>query len=267
MRAIDHRARAEQTESVRLGGRTLTYRVVPSKAARKLRVRVGLGGIEVVKPASRSPDDVRAFLVHNTRWVLEQSDRMLKLAAIRRPQQEAVAGLLYRGSVTPISLQTTPRRPGSNLVRLEEGGLNVVLGHSSRTPPERTLENWLRKRAREEVLRHLAVVTQKLRRNPDQVYIMGQRTKWGNCSAMGNLSFNWRIVLAPDNVARYLVAHEVVHLAVPDHSPRFWLTLQSICPDVTRAREWLCVNERRLKVDLAELLRAPPRGELHVERW
>lgn len=99
------------------------------------------------------------------------------------------------------------------------------------------LENWLRKKAREDILRHLAVVTQKLRRTPNHVYVMGQRTKGGNCSALGNLSFNWRIVLAPDNIARYLVAHEVVQLAVPDHSPRFWLTLQSICPEVTRARQ------------------------------
>jgi predicted metal-dependent hydrolase len=50
---------------------------------------------------------------------------------------------------------------------------------------------------------------------------MDQRTKWGNCSAQGNLSFNWRLVMAPEFVLRYIVTHEMVHLAVPDHLVSF----------------------------------------------
>lgn len=53
-----------------------------------------------------------------------------------------------------------------------------------------------------------------------RLYIMDQQTKWGNCSALGNLSFNWRLVMGPDYVLRYLVTHEVVHLAVPRPLPQ-----------------------------------------------
>ena len=83
---------------------------------------------------------------------------------------------------------------------------------------------------------------------------MDQRTKWGNCSSRRNLSFNWRLVLAPDFVLRYLVAHEAVHLAVPDHSTRFWLTVQSICPDAEKAKQWLSRHHAQLNVDLGDLL-------------
>ena len=85
---------------------------------------------------------------------------------------------------------------------------------------------------------------------PGRIYIMDQRTKWGNCSALGNLSFNWRIVMAPDSVLDYVVAHEVLHLMQPDHSPRFWLSLQSVCPQSERARQWLVANADQLDVDL-----------------
>ena len=67
---------------------------------------------------------------------------------------------------------------------------------------------------------------------------MGQRTKWGNCSR-----FKTFVQLAAHHGSRlrprYLVTHEAVHLAVPDHSQRFWLTVQSLCPDMERARQWL----------------------------
>ena len=67
---------------------------------------------------------------------------------------------------------------------------------------------------------------------------MGQRAKWDNCSSRSNLSFNWRLILASDFVLLYVVAHEVVHLVFPDHSAKFWLTVQTICPDVERAMKF-----------------------------
>jgi predicted metal-dependent hydrolase len=79
---------------------------------------------------------------------------------------------------------------------------------------------------------------------------MEQRTKWGNCSANRNLSFNWRLILAPDFVLRYLVTHEAVHLAVPDHSTKFWLTVQSLCSEMEQAKRWLSANGLKIAVKL-----------------
>ena len=128
-------------------------------------------------------------------------------------------------------------------------------GRASRTVVSRSLERWLRREARTEITRHLAAVTARLGRKPDRVYVMGQRTKWGNCSTRGNLSFNWRLILAPDSVLRYIVTHEAVHLAVPDHSRKFWLTVQSLCPDSERARQWLTRHQGQLTVDLEMVLK------------
>jgi predicted metal-dependent hydrolase len=138
-----------------------------------------------------------------------------------------------------------------NLIcKVTHGCLVIMRGHGSRMPAAKSLENWLRKRAREEIKHHLDAVTQTLQRYPHKVYIMGQRTKWGNCSSLHNLSFNWRLIMAPDFVMRYLVTHEAVHLAVPDHSQRFWLTVQSLCPDMETAKQWLSANSCQLFLDL-----------------
>jgi hypothetical protein len=89
-------------------------------------------------------------------------------------------------------------------------------------------------------------VAQRLKVTPGKLYIMDQRTKWGNCSALGNLSFNWRLIMAPPSVLRYLVTHEAVHLAIPDHSRRFWLTVRGLCADEENARRWLSRHGGRL---------------------
>jgi hypothetical protein len=127
-------------------------------------------------------------------------------------------------------------------------------GLGSSTPVAWSLERWLRKEARRHIEEHLAFVTSRLGHRPERIYVMGQRTKWGSCSSRRNLSFNWRLVLAPDAVLRYLVTHEAVHLVVPDHSAKFWLTVHSLCPEAERARQWLARNQAWIRVDLPDQL-------------
>lgn len=168
---------------------------------------------------------------------------------MRRPRTQCAVEILYRGEPTAVEIREVKHRRGANKVTFGRGRISIVRGSDSRTDPARSLENWLRKQARVEIERQLDTIARKLKRSPRKVYVMGQRTKWGNCSRLRNLSFNWRLITAPGFVLRYIVAHEAVHLAVPDHSRKFWLTLQSICPESERAKQWLSRHGHRLLSD------------------
>ncbi len=67
----------------------------------------------------------------------------------------------------------------------------------------------------------MAIWSKALKRKPNRVYVRGQRTKWGNCSKLRNLSFNWRLVMAPDEVLDAIVIHELAHLIEPNHETKF----------------------------------------------
>jgi len=116
------------------------------------------------------------------------------------------------------------------------------------------LERAMRAKVRTEIERQVDAFSRRLGVTPGKVYVMEQRTKWGNCSRRGNLSFNWRLIMATPSVLTYLVAHETLHLAIPDHSQKFWLTLQSICPDMERSRQWLAANSDLVRTDLQSVL-------------
>lgn len=73
-------------------------------------------------------------------------------------------------------------------------------------------------------------------------------SRWGSCSATGNLSFCWRIALAPDFVIDYLIAHEVSHLKHMDHGVQFWKTVNTLTPYTIRAKSWLKHNGKKLQM-------------------
>jgi predicted metal-dependent hydrolase len=238
------------TNTITLHERKIEYRVTRSKAARKLRVRVGPRGVQVVRPAARPEDEIAPFLRRNEDWIVRQLDRAEKLRAVIKPPRGEKPTLLLRGDPTVVRATNSLRRRGHNKVTLQNRELTILCAAGSRTTPASSLENWLRKQARAAIQAHLKSILPRVKRSPGKIYVMAQRTKWGNCSALGNLSFNWRLIMAPDFVLRYIVTHEAVHLAIPDHSQRFWLTVRSLCPEAERARQWLCANAQRLLTPL-----------------
>ncbi|MDR1828578.1 MAG: M48 family metallopeptidase, partial [Methylobacteriaceae bacterium] len=131
------------------------------------------------------------------------------------------------------------RREGRGVVHVEtttDPPLLVV--HSAPEHVGRRIREYLVREAardlREAVTRHTASIGKTARR----ISVKDTISRWGSCSAGGNLSFSWRLVLAPPFVLDYLAAHEVAHLEEMNHSRQFWSITRRLCPDTGRAEVW-----------------------------
>jgi predicted metal-dependent hydrolase len=97
----------------------------------------------------------------------------------------------------------------------------------------------MREQARERIEDRLQALSGEHGFAYGRIFIRDQRTRWGSCSRRGNLSFSWRLVMAPPYVLEYVVAHELAHLRVWNHNRRFWVLLQGLVGDPEPARAWL----------------------------
>jgi len=79
-----------------------------------------------------------------------------------------------------------------------------------------------------------------------RVTIRSQRTRWGSCSAQGNLNFNCLLMLAPRDVLDYVVVHELCHRKQMNHAPEFWAEVERVLPQYKNCRKWLKENGNAL---------------------
>jgi predicted metal-dependent hydrolase len=106
----------------------------------------------------------------------------------------------------------------------------------------RRVGDFLRQEARRHIAERAVPMAERIGRSVAAIRIGDPKSRWGSCNSKGRLAFSWRLVLAPDEVLSYVVAHEVAHLREMNHSPRFWEWVRTLQADIDGPRRWLKAN-------------------------
>ena len=100
-------------------------------------------------------------------------------------------------------------------------------------------EEWYRQQTSAIIRDRLPALAEKMQLKYNKVSVKKQKSRWGSCSKKGNLNFNLMLAAAPVYVVDYVIIHELAHLIVLDHSPRFWGKVEASDPEFRIHREWL----------------------------
>jgi predicted metal-dependent hydrolase len=242
----------ETPATLRLPGGPLDYTLRRSPRSRGLRVVIHPDrGVVVTVPSSgrrgwSNPErHVHAFLVEREPWLRRHLDRHARERAELAARGGLRDGALvrFRGELHRLRVQgPDPGRRRSSVERIggtEEDELVVRLAPSDRRTIAAVLEAWLKPRARLEIEREIRRHASSLEVAPVTISVRDQRSRWGSASKRGRLAFSWRLILAPPEALETVVIHELAHLRVFGHGPRFWAVVASRRPDHATWRRWL----------------------------
>ena len=245
-----------ERDSVTHGSATIEYSVVRSaRRKRTITLRVLRGAVEVLAPVRTPKRDIRAFVQAKAAWALD------KLRNPQRPPDIPPFGyddaVPYLGSDTSLLIEPGP--VGAVEVSLHDDECNVpdtdpkfiYIGrkHFHVTVPAKiddgerqqhvrdALVRWYSERAEEHFSEEVAVWLPYVSpRAKPEIRISNARSQWGSCSRNGVLRFSWRCMMLAEWQIEYIVAHELAHLKVRNHSKAFWRVVTKALPDAIDCR-------------------------------
>lgn len=213
--------------------------------ARHIRISVNATGeVLLTIPRRATKAEARAFLASRVEWVQAQLVKLRSQApraASRAPAWDGSDVLPLRGMEVRVQwMRASVARPQ---VRIAASGIEVFAPGSTRAELlTRALRLALMREARLEAEDLLNREAHRLGLQWCRLRIADTRAQWGSCTRDGTVSLSWRLLLAPAEVFRYVVIHELCHLPHPDHSPRFWALVAQQMPDYLQHRDWLKRN-------------------------
>ncbi len=199
-------------------------------------------GTLTVRAPMRAPQAlIQKFIQQKADWIARTREKIK--AIVTTPAKQYINGetFPFLGSSFDLKLVGS-QRP---LLQFDNG---FTLNRAAQTKGERVFTRWYKERALEIIAERVKQYSQQYNFTPKQVKITSAKTRWGSCSSNGALNFTWRLVMAPLDVIDYVVAHELAHLRVKDHSTKFWNEVESIYPEYRKQRKWLRENGGNLNL-------------------
>jgi predicted metal-dependent hydrolase len=226
----------------------IPYTVRRSDHARHARVVVTPDGVELVVPRRMALRHAEPLLREKRTWIERTLRRMREAERIRpAPRLEDGGFVPYLGEELMLRVRLEPGRVRPHVARRADR-ITVRVGEPGVEAVRDALERWYRKRARLEVAPRLDAAAARAGTGYRRLSIRSQRTRWASCSSSGAMSFNWRLLLAPEHILDYVIEHEVAHLAILDHSPRFWRLLAGRAPRYSEHERWLRAHGPSLRL-------------------
>ncbi|HEY5365912.1 MAG TPA: SprT family zinc-dependent metalloprotease [Casimicrobiaceae bacterium] len=210
-----------------LDGTIVDYRMLRARR-RTIGMQVDLDGLTVRAPRWVSLGEIEAALAERSTWILRTlAEWRTRRRDVFPREWKTGAPIYFRGA--ELSLAVFPARRSA--IRHDLFDLTVLhpAAHDERKVAT-FVSHWLRDEALRLLAPRVAEFAREVTTAAPPIKLSNAKSEWGSCNQRGEIRLNWRLVQLPDELADYVVAHEVAHLVELNHSPRFWAVVERLMP-------------------------------------
>ncbi len=226
----------------------VVYRVIRSRNRRKtLVLQIERNGSVTMRvPYSAAQSEITSFFNQKLPWLRKKVHEVKEMNNKSERCRKFVNGEMfpYLGENYPLEIRSHMNAK-SKLI-LSHGGFLLGSDHIDRARD--LFVEWYKCRAAEIFTERVRFYSKRLSLYPLDVRISSARTRYGSCTSDNKLFFSFRLVMAPYSKIDYVIVHELAHIKIKDHSPKFWLYMQEVMPDYKAHRAWLRENSALLDI-------------------
>ena len=223
--------------------------IIRTERSKSASIEIEDDTVKVTVPKNLSDQRIEELIKNRTVWIRQKLK--IQTETIRPKDKEYVNGETF--SYLGRNYRLKCLSGGSGEARLINGYLTVWLAKGASEAAvggcvRQSLQQWYQARALEKLKEKTKRYSAILGVSPQSVGVKEYKARWGSCSSSGDVTYNWRIIMAPHHIVDYIVVHELCHLLEHNHGPKYWKHVQNVVPNYKECREWLKVNGEGLRI-------------------
>ena len=220
----------------------LPVEVVRTKRKKTASIEIKDGLIRVLVPNSLTDKRVDTLLEQRASWINKKIRLQAEMPPYRSKEYVNGETFTYLGRNYRLKLVNTD----TTTTRLKNGYLEVPA--QGERGIQASLTDWYTSHALAKLEEKTGRYAKTLNVEPSSVTVKDYKSRWGSCSTSGDITYNWRIIMAPHRIVDYVVIHELCHLVEHNHSDKYWKQVESLVPDYRERRAWLKTNANTLAI-------------------
>ncbi len=200
------------------------------------------GDVIVKAPRSMSKKDIKKLLWENEAWIEKKKQEVAQERELYPPKRWQQGELFYLvGNPYPLVIKETPFSDAAYIVFKDE---QIQISTPYKDPDfiREVMLDFYMKNAQQILPGRVEAYNEYLKLPVNKIVVKEQKTRWGSCTARGNINLNWKLVMADVKIIDYVVVHELCHFYEMNHSDAFWRNVGRILPDYKERRQWLKDN-------------------------
>jgi predicted metal-dependent hydrolase len=229
-------------------GKTIRFEIIY-----KNRTSIGIsidsyGNIEIQAPKGIPDQEVLQFL--EGKWDLIQQKLKEKKDRLDGPQEKVYENdesFLYLGNIYPIKIFQDINITQDH-VMFEGEKLHVYVKQLDDEKIKQALKRFYYQQCKALVEKSIAYYQSNFKPKPRSIRISDSKRTWGTCDSKLQLTFNWRLAMAPREVIEYVVVHEMCHMIHLNHDRSFWRLVGKIMPDYKEKENWLALSNWKMTI-------------------
>jgi len=220
--------------------------IIRSKRRKTLALAVANGEVTVRMPAKMAAHHAERFVQQKTAWIQQ------KLAAhpiVKKTLFSNGEAYLFMGQQLFLSIIPSS---ADNKVRVIDQTLLLELKHKAPSTAliSRYLTDWYKQQAKQHLLVRCRELAKTTGLHPKELTVKTYKARWGSCTRLGDIQFNWKLIMAPEAVIDYVIVHELCHIKQHNHSSAFWQLVENFCFNYKVHRAWLKNNGHKLSLSM-----------------
>ena len=208
-------------------------------------IQVKDGLVEVRAPFKIEQKEIDSFVLQKMGWIKKKLSLQKSIKKLIRKKFKNEENFQFLGKDLKLKITISENKKSY----IDDKFIYLVLKNNKENFKEKIkekLETLFRETAKDVFKNKTLNEAKKIKVTPKKIIVRSYKRRWGSCSHKKDISYNWKLIMAPEKIIHYVVIHELCHLIHFNHSRDFWKSVGKILPDYKSSKEWLKLNQHLL---------------------